>query len=294
MTATPVAGVHGIWNYAYLRKVGGDLVPAVRAISTDWRGWLSQGLGGFDVDIPVPSHVPVAYYADCLFRGVRMGAAEPEQLPPLAQQMFIGWVAELRESTNLARSVGEGLLTVPLRESAEWLTEHHGEQACRVVTASVEELATYFDPAHEDRRKAAQGRVADVIRKFRPRVLLAHSLGSVVAYEALCADRQLTTEMFVTLGSPLAMRGVVFERLRPAPSGRGMRPPGTRLWVNVADRGDPVAIPRRMLRERFDGVDRDHEASIALVNPHQVKSYLRCSETVKEIAPYLMLLAGDR
>ncbi len=288
MRATPVAGVHGIWNYGYQRKAGGDLAAAVSTISTDWRGWLGRGLGEFDNTVPVPSHVPVAYYADCLFRGLRMGVTDPGQLPPLAQQMFVAWVGELRESAMLARPVGEGLATVPLRESAEWLTEHHGDYARRVVTASVLELATYFDPAHADRREAAQGRVSEVIRTFRPRVLLAHSLGSVVAYEALCADGNLTVELFVTLGSPLAMRGVVFERLRPTPCGCGIRPPGAGLWVNVADRGDPVAIPRRRMRERFDGVDRDHETVIGLVDPHLAKSYLRCAETVREVAPYLI------
>jgi hypothetical protein len=57
--------------------------------------------------------------------------------------------------------------------------------------------------------------VAEVVRTHRPRVLLARSLGSVVAYEALRGDPGLRVEPFVTLGSPLAMHAVVFERLRP-------------------------------------------------------------------------------
>ena len=293
MTATPVAGVHGIWNYRYQRKAGGDLSAAVFTISAEWQGWLGLGLGEFDVTIPVPSQLPVAYYADCLFRGVHMGVTEPEHLAPFAQQLFVAWVGELRESAQLAPQVSEGLLTVPLRESADWLTEHYGGYVKRVVTACVHELATYFDPAHEERRKAALRRVIDVIRRYRPRVLLAHSLGSVVAYEALCADRNATVEMFVTLGSPLAIRQVVFDRLRPAPVGRGIRPPGVRQWVNISDRGDPVAVPRRMLAERFDGVDRDYETTISLVDPHLAKSYLRCAEVASEIASYIMLPPGD-
>ena len=95
-----------------------------------------------------------------------------------------------------------------------------------MVTACVQELATYFDPAHDERREAALSRITDVIHQYQPRVLLAHSLGSVVAYEALCADGNATVELFVTLGSPLAMRQVIFDRLRPAPAGRGIRPSG--------------------------------------------------------------------
>jgi hypothetical protein len=285
--ASPVVGVHGIWNYGYLRRAGGDLPAAVQAIGAEWQGWLSQGLGNFDLTVPVPSRLPVAYYADCLFRGLGMGTTEPADLSPLGQRLFVAWVAELRDSDQLAASVSEGALTVPLRESADWFTEHYGAWAQRVVTACIEELATYFDPAHGDRRETARARAADVIRQERPAVLLAHSLGSVVAYEALCADRNLAVELFVTLGSPLAMRHVVFDRLIPMPVGRGIRPPGAGQWVNIADRGDPVAVPRRKLPERFDGVDRDHETTISLVDSHMAKSYLRCAEVAREVSPYL-------
>lgn len=221
-----------------------------------------------------------------------MGATEPDELSPFGQEMFIAWVGELSESALLARPVREGVLTVPVREAAQWLTERHGNYARRVVTATVQELATYFDPDCGELREAALGRVAGLLRDHRPRVLLAHSLGSVVAYEALCAHPGLAVELFVTLGSPLAMRGVVFNRLTPVPTGRGMRPPGAGAWVNIADRGDPVAVPRRMLAERFDGVDRDHETMIGLFDPHLAKSYLRCREVAGEVAPYLILSTG--
>jgi pimeloyl-ACP methyl ester carboxylesterase len=222
-----------------------------------------------------------------------MGVTEPEDLSSFGQRLFVAWVAELRKDERFAASVSEGVLTVPLRESADWFTEHYGGYGKRVVTACIEELATYFDPAQWERREAARARVADVIRREQPTVLLAHSLGSVVAYETLCANPKLVVELFVTLGSPLAMRQVVFDRLSPMPAGRGARPPGIRQWVNIADRGDPVAVPRRKLGERFDGVDRDHETTISLIDPHTAKSYLRCAEVAREIAPYLTFPAMD-
>jgi len=86
--ASPVVGVHGIGNYGYQRKAGGDLPAAVQAIGADWQGWLSQGLGNFDLTVPVPSRLPVAYYADCLFRGLGMGITEPENLTPLGQRLL--------------------------------------------------------------------------------------------------------------------------------------------------------------------------------------------------------------
>ena len=55
--------------------------------------------------------------------------------------------------------------------------------------------------------------------------MVGHSLGSVVAYEALCAHPEWPVRALVTLGSPLGIRNLIFDRLVPAPaagdSGRG-------------------------------------------------------------------------
>ena len=44
-------------------------------------------------------------------------------------------------------------------------------------------------------------------------VLIGHSLGSVVAYEYLCHDRPAAVKLLVTLGSPLGIPNVVFDKL---------------------------------------------------------------------------------
>jgi alpha-beta hydrolase superfamily lysophospholipase len=49
------------------------------------------------------------------------------------------------------------------------------------------------------------------------RVLIGHSLGSVVAYEYVCRYRSPSVELLVTLGSPLGIPGLVFDRLTPVP-----------------------------------------------------------------------------
>ena len=56
-------------------------------------------------------------------------------------------------------------------------------------------------------------------------VVVAHSLGSVVAYEVLCAKTDLAVPSFVTLGSPLGLPNLVFDRLEPKPRrpGDGVR-----------------------------------------------------------------------
>jgi hypothetical protein len=84
------------------------------------------------------------------------------------------------------------------------------------------------------------------------RVVVAHSLGSVVAYEALCAMADHQVRALVTLGSPLGIANLVFDRLDPAPlDGRGQWPGSDGLaWTNVIDSGDVVALVKD-LRGRF-------------------------------------------
>jgi len=65
------------------------------------------------------------------------------------------------------------------------------------------------------------------------RVLVAHSLGTVLSYAALAAHDDWPVHTFVTLGAPLAAP-MVFNGLEPAPvDGRGAWPGSVQRWVNV-------------------------------------------------------------
>jgi len=66
------------------------------------------------------------------------------------------------------------------------------------------------------------------------------------------------------------------QALSPAPSnGTANRPPGVRRWINIADPGDFIAIPRG-LATYFNGVSADLTTPIATFDMHQVKNYLAC------------------
>ena len=138
-------------------------------------------------------------------------------------------------------------------------------------------MATYLGTPGGGPRAAARDEVARVIAAERPRIVIAHSLGTVIAYEALWAHPELTVDLLITLGSPLGLSHGVFPRLEPPPTADGgARPPGVRRWVNVADVGDLVAIPAK-LGTKFTGVDLDAEQSIALFEYHDVGCYLSCA-----------------
>jgi branched-subunit amino acid transport protein len=79
------------------------------------------------------------------------------------------------------------------------------------------------------------------------RVVIGHSLGSVVAYEALCR-KPAQVVSFITLGSPLGIRNLVFDQLTPAPDAQGLGkwPGHVAHWTNVADAGDLVALQKEL------------------------------------------------
>ena len=139
-------------------------------------------------------------------------------------------------------------------------------------------------------KAAAQEQVARVVTADT-RVIVAHSLGSVVAYEALCAHpqwRQWPVRTLVTLGSPLGIPHLVFDRLQPKPAGdagggvRGVWPAPVEQWTNIVDAGDVVALVKDLgplFGDRVRGFVV-HNGSHA----HSVAPYLTAAETGAAIA----------
>ena len=117
------------------------------------------------------------------------------------------------------------------------------------------------------------------------RVVVAHSLGTVVAYRALANGLDRNVDTFVTLGSPLGT-DMVFNGLKPTPvDGVGAWPGNVRRWVNVAAVGDKAAENAR-LSTRFGPrvedrlVDNGHRA-------HDPEPYLNNQVTGLAVAEAL-------
>ena len=122
-------------------------------------------------------------------------------------------------------------------------------------------------------------------------VLIGHSLGSVVAYEAVCAHPDWDVTL-ITLGSPLGIRNLVFDRLRPPPrDGRGRFPDSAAAWTNIADTGDAVALVKRLAPLFGEKVED------LLVNngstAHDVQPYLTAARPVRRSPPDWRAVPAD-
>ncbi|MBP2329011.1 hypothetical protein JOF56_009396 [Kibdelosporangium banguiense] len=146
----------------------------------------------------------------------------------------------------LGSAVTSLLRIQPLRRAGQWTSE-------RRLLAALSQVGRYLA-----RKEHLHGHSLDVrvrarvlasLPHDRPVVVVAHSLGSVVAFEAL-HEYGRSVRLFVTLGSPLATAAVVLHRVRPAPPAT---PPHVERWLNFWDRDD-VVVSRPKL-EKHIGVN---------------------------------------
>ncbi len=251
----------------------------------------------------------MAFYGNIFLRPGRMGL-DPGELTPeqqvLAEQLAHDWLqraardasdprqrheaamelarlddtpSELQGTGAAVRSAIAGLAGV------RWFAPFGMALAERFAQGALAQVTRYF--TDEQVRSHALGQVARLVGPDTC-VLVGHSLGSVVAYEAAHRlDRPLP--LLVTLGAPLGLRTIVYERLRPQPPGF---PPRLGHWVNVADRDDFIAAapdlatlfgagrPAGALFESGWTVDNGAE-------PHRATFYLTKQETARPIGQTL-------
>jgi hypothetical protein len=169
---------------------------------------------------------------------------------------------------NTARAATRALVRVPVLAD---LGMRFAEQFLWIALGQV---TAYFEKP--GLRDAIYKDTSSVLREDTA-ILMGHSLGSVVAFEAAHKVRS-DLRLMITMGSPIGLSNVVFERLLPTPPSF---PSTVQNWCNVADRDDFVAAVSDLscLISRPSGakhVFTNHLVSNG-ARPHDVKPYLNSS-----------------
>ena len=244
--------VHGIGSSA-------DVVAECRR----WTDALAQGArraghSAFAARLP---DLPIRYAAYCdLF-----GDADKLDLPPGADAILADLLAEVIDS-HPPSDTHEGTRWA-LNQAREQLASGRGDQLARLVDAASTVMS--IKPLRQAGQWASGrlmlGDLAQVARYLSrsalldaqirarvqesvgegPAIVVAHSLGTIVALETL-HEYASSVPLFVTLGSPLGMRTVVWPRLFPQPPST---PAGVGRWLNFWDRDD-IIVARRQLDVR--------------------------------------------
>jgi pimeloyl-ACP methyl ester carboxylesterase len=174
--------------------------------------------------------------------------------PGLEEDLLLAWWREAArldpkvappEADTLVRAPGS--VQAALRQLSR--SRFFGGLALRALVLDLKQVRRYLqDQRLRDATRAAVRRLITA----ETRVVVAHSLGSVVAYEVLATTPDHEVQALVTLGSPLGIPNLIFDRLDPMPHDRLGAWPGSNnlVWTNVADHGDVVALEKD-LRPRF-------------------------------------------
>ncbi|KUO04144.1 hypothetical protein [Streptomyces caeruleatus] len=246
-----------------------------------------------------PSDVSCAFYGDIYFEPGMRGT----DLPPWdehdveegleAELLAAWWEAAARtdpavpppDDTDTRGLVGfagsRALLSDRVREALVALaaSPFFAKVSDRLLIFALKQVRRYL--SEPDIRRSARERIAAEITDDT-RVLVAHSLGSVIAYEALCAHPDWPVTDLVTVGSPLGLP-IVFDRLDPAPAdGTGAWPGAVDRWTNIADPGDIVALVHTLAPRFGDRVsDRRIHNGTAM---HDLLRYLTARTTGAAVA----------
>ncbi|MEU9397667.1 hypothetical protein AB0D86_47830 [Streptomyces sp. NPDC048324] len=282
-----IVGIHGIGQ-----EQSGDYQLGAAWYQALRSGLSAAGEKALAEDLP-DKDVRVAFFGDLFRQPGELAAVGPEDLEgPEAGLLAEFYAAALKQDPAL-QPPPEALGmpgSVPLEDMLDELLR--SRIVAGVVRAlfvrSLRQVTDFLDDAQV--KEDVLARVQELISEDT-RILVGHSLGSVVAYEYLCRDRSDSVRALVTLGSPLGIPNLIFDRLTPPPEhGRGRWPSEVARWTNVADPHDWVALKKQLVN-LFPSTQPGRQLRDLIVDngsrPHAVDRYLNKAQTGKAIADAL-------
>jgi len=130
------------------------------------------------------------------------------------------------------------------------------------------------------KRCATEARLADAIDRAhtegRPVILVAHSLGSIVAYDYLSTRRDTgLVQALITVGSPLGSSDLRHLLIGGGDSDTVTALVAAKQWINVRNDGDPLATDVPVARDVMV------KPPAGEPDPHELVGYLREPETAR-------------
>jgi hypothetical protein len=256
-------------------------------LKTNWMNALRRGAQALGRTIPNNIRVAFPYYGDTLAEFARQFdvplTSDIHTKGGPAQDEFLRFQAQLAEEMRQRAGVTDAQIDAEYGPNPkpkgplnwEWvqailraLDRHGGGLSQSAIETFTRDVFLYA--TRSGVRDAVDQIVAAELDE-EPTVVVAHSLGTVVAYSVLRSDRRkLRVPLFVTVGCPLGIRAIRNE-FRPLKS-----PKPVAAWYNAFDPRDVVALypldsanfPVTPAVENYDAVNNHTD------NRHGIAGYL--------------------
>src|SRR5690606_1581501 len=192
------------------------------------------------------------------------------EIPELNVEDAVGFNQKLKFITTLSKNTA-------LRDFVVLLNYFPGLHGTLIKKFLIE---IYLYLANPDFMQQVHHRIAQQLYGQQPCIVIAHSLGSVIAYNYLVHHPELNVQRFITLGSPLAFR--VIQTHLPQPVVRPAAICGD--WINFYSHDDFLTtFPLTEAPFLFEPAIINHEIRTSPEHPHDIDGYIQHPDVVAAI-----------
>lgn len=282
MPQSVIIGIHGLNNK-----------PAKDVLRGFWEDSLAEGLLR-NHNLDTRSTVDLIYWADIQYQKPLSGEEDKEPYLkalgegtlPLYDERRLDKIRAFFEKWG-GRTIDKGKDLIGLDEPVEQL-----------LGIKLMDLRDYY--SDEEKRKKMRARLSDLLRQHQTEkiFLIAHSMGSIIAYDVLRQLENTTPinlEHFVTIGSPLGLPFVTLKIRQEFGATRS--PENVQRWTNIADPCDRVAIDCNLSDEYTANasgvrpedvlVHNGYVSPLGKKNNHKIYGYLRAPEFSAVMSEFL-------
>jgi len=280
------------------RSQGGKVADEVRDI---WAKTLQRGFAAANVVWPAGIALDFPYYADVL-DALAVKAALPDTENVIAkgsgsnapfEQFLQSALAEMQLNAAISDVEVQAALdpAAPQEKGVQnwWWVQaiartidrrlHH--TANFTIERFLRDVYVYVTQRDVTQRVNA---IVEAALTSEPTIVIGHSLGSVVAYNVLRANRsRLDLRAFITVGSPLGLRAISSKL------GIVENPAGAGNWYNAYDQRDVVAL--NPLSDRYfpadPAIENSNHVRNETGNRHGIVGYLNDVDVAARIAAAL-------
>lgn len=294
-----VIGIHGL----------GEKPPA-HVLRAWWLQSIREGAKRSQIELN-EFEFELVYWADILHPTPLDPGISDQRSPLFVAEPYVPGMHSTPSSTRglkrrIVEFLGEKFSQILLNED---LTINYQSVTDSLIRRFFKDLDSYYstkpipDGATQTDREKIRNRLTAVLEKYQgDRILLiAHSMGSIVAFDVLDLNPLLQVDTLVTIGSPLGFPVVIgrmaAERGGAGTGERAMQIPDSirKAWYNLADIEDYVAFDSNIADDFVANVDGVKPVDVQVVNdyvyrrnrnPHKVYGYLRTNTLVDLVGDF--------
>lgn len=221
-----IIGVHGLSNK-----------PAKEVLKQGWENAMLEGLKkNLGISVASLNFISV-YWADAMYE-------QPDPNPDLYHPANSGEIKRYKDGwLDIVRAKASNIFAGKVMDDLKNMFGM-GKVAEAVLKIKLEDLYKYYSDDQKQKELRTRLKEQIVNNKDHRIMLVAHSMGSIIAYDVLRIlgkeDPAISIDHFVTIGSPL---GIPHVKYQIAKENSLVRTPSiVKKWSNFADKRDPVAI----------------------------------------------------